>query len=188
MAEVDQPVVADRDTSRESLIERIERAEAIVSGSLVRHRAMSLFTVDLTMQQLRVLFILAAGKEGVFADFCDPAGGRPSANGSRERGTALSAHELADALGVGPTTLTGIVDRLEARNLVCRLADGKDRRVRRIDLTDAGRRLVNEIMAAHREHRRELLSQLEPDVLAGLAVALEALAGVCERAPRNAVS
>lgn len=139
---------------RDDLIARIERAEGELRESAVRHGAMDFFSIDLTMQQLRALLVLAASG-------------------------ALSAHELAESLGIGPTTLTGIVDRLQARGLVHRLPDGRDRRIRRIDLTGSGRRLLHDLNEIKREHQRRLLGRLEVGVLEGLAEAVEALASVC---------
>ncbi len=139
---------------KDDLIARIEQADLELRQQVVRRGAMDLFSVDLTMQQLRVLFILAMSD-------------------------ALSAHELADSLGVGPTTLTGIVDRLETRALVCRLPDERDRRVRRIGLTDDGRQLVHDLNEVKRDFQRQLLGRLELDELAGLATGLDALARAC---------
>src|SRR5262245_7422135 len=116
---------------RDVLVARIERAEEELRESAVRQGAMDFLSIDLTMQQLRALIVLAASG-------------------------ALSAHELASALGIGPTTLTGIVDRLEARGLVHRLPDGRDRRVRRIDLTGSGRRLLHDLNEVKRDHQRRL--------------------------------
>jgi DNA-binding MarR family transcriptional regulator len=142
-------------SERAELIARVERAESQLRASAVRKGATDLFSIDLTMQQLRMLFILAASG-------------------------ALSAHDLAEALGVGPTTLTGIVDRVEARSLVRRLPDSLDRRVKRIDLTDHGRRLLNDLHEVSRDFHRQLLARLDMAELAGLATGFEALARACE--------
>ena len=139
---------------RAGLIARIEAAEDDFRQSLLRLCGAELFSVDLTMTQLRVLFVLGASG-------------------------ALSAHDLADALGVGPTTLTGIVDRLQARGLVKRIPDGHDRRVRRVDLTDAGRTLLGEVDEVRRACQRRMFTRLDDDVLSGMATAVEALAKVC---------
>ncbi|MGH7803354.1 MAG: MarR family winged helix-turn-helix transcriptional regulator [Candidatus Binatia bacterium] len=48
---------------------------------------------------------------------------------------------VADRLGCDPSNVTGIVDRLEARGLVERHADERDRRVKNLVLTPAGREL-----------------------------------------------
>ena len=55
----------------------------------------------------------------------------------------LSTSEIADQLKQLGATLTGVVDRMEQRNLVARRRDVKDRRVVRIWLTEEGKRLMN---------------------------------------------
>src|SRR4051812_12075891 len=50
-----------------------------------------------------------------------------------------SQRELADALGIGGPTLVRHIDRLEAEGLLTRRRDDDDRRITRIDITDAGR-------------------------------------------------
>src|SRR5205814_10135014 len=59
--------------------------------------------------------------------------------------------ELSRLLLVTSGNLTGIVDRLEARHLVRREADPTDRRIIRVNLTDKGRTLTDEILPRHRE-------------------------------------
>ncbi len=61
--------------------------------------------------------------------------------GRLEPGRPCAMSELAGALRCDNSNVTGIVDRLEARGLVERQADPADRRVKRLVLTDAGRRL-----------------------------------------------
>jgi DNA-binding MarR family transcriptional regulator len=56
----------------------------------------------------------------------------------------LSMGELAERLFCDASNVTGIVDRLESRGLVERQPDPDDRRVRRLVLTDEGRRLWQE--------------------------------------------
>ncbi len=50
-----------------------------------------------------------------------------------------SAAEIGTRLSVDSATLTGLIDRLEAAVLLTRQACGTDRRVHRLQLTDAGR-------------------------------------------------
>jgi MarR family transcriptional regulator, organic hydroperoxide resistance regulator len=54
----------------------------------------------------------------------------------------LSASGIADKLKQLGATLTGVVDRMEERKLVCRERDLGDRRIVRIWLTDEGKRLM----------------------------------------------
>ena len=139
---------------REELIARIERAELVMHRLAVRNKAGGIFSTDLTVQQIRLVVIL-------------------SLEGSQ------SSAALAEILGVGLTTLTGIVDRLEARSLVERLPDPNDRRVRRISLTEQGRQLVADFVEFGREHKQRILNRLDPRILANLAEAIEALSEAC---------
>jgi DNA-binding MarR family transcriptional regulator len=47
-------------------------------------------------------------------------------------------HQIADRLGSERSNVTGIIDRLEARGLVQRQADDRDRRIKNVVLTSAG--------------------------------------------------
>ncbi len=60
----------------------------------------------------------------------------------------LSASGIADKLKQLGATLTGVVDRMEERKLVCRERDPDDRRIVRIWLTDEGRRLMKILPSA----------------------------------------
>ena len=57
------------------------------------------------------------------------------------RRPGISAGTLAEILRLHPSTLTGILHRLERRGLVRRTHDPKDRRRARLELTPRGRRL-----------------------------------------------
>jgi DNA-binding MarR family transcriptional regulator len=70
---------------------------------------------------------------------------------------------LADELGVALPNATGIVGRLAERDIVSRGADPSDRRVVRIDLTDAGRSLINDMESARRDRLRRLVGVLDDD-------------------------
>ena len=52
----------------------------------------------------------------------------------------LSMGELSTQLGCDPSSATGIVDRLERKGLVRRVADPTDRRAKRVELTPEGRK------------------------------------------------
>ncbi len=59
-------------------------------------------------------------------------------------GTPLKASEVARRMYLHPATVVGILDRLEARELVTRTRSTEDRRVVEIELTDKGRELVTQ--------------------------------------------
>jgi len=56
----------------------------------------------------------------------------------------LSAREIAETLGIHPSTLTGILGRLELQRMLERLPDVVDRRRVRFRLTTAGKRIDQE--------------------------------------------
>jgi MarR family transcriptional regulator, lower aerobic nicotinate degradation pathway regulator len=53
--------------------------------------------------------------------------------------------ELARLLSLDKSSVTGLVDRAEARGLVVRVPSESDRRVVRVSLTDAGRTLASDV-------------------------------------------
>jgi MarR family transcriptional regulator, organic hydroperoxide resistance regulator len=71
----------------------------------------------------------------------------------RELEEPLSMRELADRLNCDASNVTGIVDRLEERDLVERQIVPGDRRVKRLVLTDAGQEL-------RRAHHKRLLAEI----------------------------
>jgi DNA-binding MarR family transcriptional regulator len=92
---------------------------------------------------------------------------------------ALSAGELSRTVLVTTGAITKRVDRLEAGGWVTRSVDEADSRGRRIALTEAGIRLVDELIAVHLEHQRRLIEDLsgeEREELAGLLAKLAAAA------------
>jgi DNA-binding MarR family transcriptional regulator len=57
---------------------------------------------------------------------------------------SISPGQLAREVALSQATITGIVDRLAARQLVTRARDAPDRRLVSVSATDAGRALVSE--------------------------------------------
>ncbi|WP_167854970.1 MarR family winged helix-turn-helix transcriptional regulator [Mangrovimicrobium sediminis] len=57
----------------------------------------------------------------------------------------LPQSALAEQMGLGKVALGGLVDRVEANGMVERRPDPKDRRVKRVYLTDEGRKVVTEM-------------------------------------------
>lgn len=56
-----------------------------------------------------------------------------------------SMRDLADRLRCDASNITGLISRLEKRDLVCRVEDPTDRRVKRVHLTPSGQRLARRI-------------------------------------------
>jgi DNA-binding MarR family transcriptional regulator len=97
----------------------------------------------------------------------------PQAIALRELTGPMTMRELAERMSCEPSNATFVVDKLEARGLVERRADPRDRRVKRLVLTPAGTDL-----------RADLLRVLTTDSpLSGLSAAeQDLLRGLLERA------
>lgn len=67
---------------------------------------------------------------------------------------------IAKRIGIEGPTLTRMLDTLEAEGLVIRRADPTDRRTKLIELTEAGKRALNEIMAVAHNFRKTILKDL----------------------------
>ncbi|MBM3670815.1 MAG: MarR family transcriptional regulator [Actinobacteria bacterium] len=72
-----------------------------------------------------------------------------------ERRGPITLGELATIERVQPPTVTAAIDRLEGQDLVRRRADDTDRRVVRVAVTGAGRKLL----ARHRSRKTAYLAQ-----------------------------
>jgi DNA-binding MarR family transcriptional regulator len=123
----------------------------IVMRALHATDAASWCAVDLTMPQLKTL-LLADSPDGV----CHG--------------------DIARGLGVGVSTVTGIVDRLVEHGLVERHTAPEDRRQSRVRITTTGKDLLDGLWATHRERLGEALAALNPEERARLQTALLQLA------------
>jgi DNA-binding MarR family transcriptional regulator len=92
----------------------------------------------------------------------------------RASGRGLSLSGLSRRMGLAHSTVSGIVTRLERRNLVARAPDPGDRRYTRIELTDPVRHWVEKDLPASRH--RPLAAALAKATGAERAVVLEGLA------------
>jgi MarR family transcriptional regulator for hemolysin len=87
----------------------------------------------------------------------------------------LSQKQLADLLAVEGPTIVAMVDRLVAAGLVLRVHSESDRRVKLIELTEAGMALYKKVQQRADAVRSELLSGLDPARLLAAAELLETL-------------
>src|SRR5437588_6314587 len=134
-------------------LQRIHRilscSEALVHGfNPSRDRAW--LRLDLTMPQLKTL-IYVTKNEGA------------------------TSGQIAASLGVGLSTITGIVDRLAEQDLVTRREDPRDRRVTRVLPTPTGRALVEDLLQYRNEVVTAILSQLDPNQLETVETAFHCL-------------
>ena len=96
-----------------------------------------------------------------------------------------SAGELAERLGVGPSTITGITDRLVRQKLIERKEDPRDRRVVRLALTEEGTRITLEIAESSRALLRRVFEAMPEGRLQDLAACMEELAAANARVRRS---
>ena len=82
---------------------------------------------------------------------------------------------VAEHLRIAPRSATEVVDGLEARGLLRRLADPTDRRAVLVELTDDGTRVLGEIDSARSQGARDYFSALGPREQAQLARLLHKL-------------
>jgi DNA-binding MarR family transcriptional regulator len=89
---------------------------------------------------------------------------------------SMRPSEIGKELGMSASAVTQVTNRLEAAGLVERVMDGKDRRVRHLNLTARGKRIVK----ARRERRTQaslpLLKRLNEKDRAHLIRILKAIA------------
>jgi DNA-binding MarR family transcriptional regulator len=90
------------------------------------------------------------------------------------------ASEISAILGIHPSTLTGVLARLEARGLIVRELDAEDRRRARFKLTAAGKRIDRESRGTVEAAVKRVLAHTDRkalahtrDMIARLVVELE---------------
>jgi DNA-binding MarR family transcriptional regulator len=93
----------------------------------------------------------------------------------------ISGRELAGLLGVGPSAVTPLVDRLVDHGYVRREEDRLDRRITRLLLTEDGMALLQRMTAGRREQMADLLRHLDAEELAVVNQAFELLSLAAER-------
>ena len=92
-----------------------------------------------------------------------------------------SMGQLAEALDVSVASVTGIVDRMERRDLVARDRAADDRRMIMVSLTPAGSAVFSELAARRRERLAGLVAELSRDEMTGLLAGMRALHAAGER-------
>jgi DNA-binding MarR family transcriptional regulator len=87
----------------------------------------------------------------------------------------LSVAELVAVTGQRPSTLTGVIDRLERRGLARRALNARDRRSYVLELTAEGERAAKQVRDAFSTLEERMLERVGERSLAGFLRVLEAL-------------
>ena len=92
-----------------------------------------------------------------------------------QRTGEMPMSRLAEVLNVSLSNATGLIDRIEERGFVERTRVPEDRRVVMIRVTDAGRRMLEEVDAISDDLLRSVFDRIGRSQIAGVGRALAAL-------------
>lgn len=134
---------------RSQLVQEIVELQRQVGRIIGQHAHIIWIDSGLTLTQLRSLFLIA------------------------NKGST-NFRKLAEAMGVTPSNVTGIVDRLEEQGLVSRTQNPEDRREMTLQATDRGQTLVSNLKETGIKHMTQILSLLSLEELSALAQGLSA--------------
>jgi DNA-binding MarR family transcriptional regulator len=138
-----------------NIVDKLELVQEVVElqrqvGRIVGQHAPSIWIESgLTLTQLRSLFLIV------------------------NKGST-NFRKLAEALGVTPSNVTGIIDRLEEQGLVRRTQNPEDRREVTLQATDEGEALVSDLKEAGMKQMTQILFLLSAEELSSLIRGLSA--------------
>ncbi len=92
----------------------------------------------------------------------------------------IASKDLAEQVFLSPSTLVGILDRLEEKKLVERKRNGDDRRVVEVEVTERGRKLVEKAPSPLQDRLAEALKKLPSHKLTALVDSLEKIVSMME--------
>lgn len=90
-------------------------------------------------------------------------------------GPPASQQQAAQRLAIDRTTMVAMLDTLEGKGLVSRHPDADDRRRNVVELTDAGRDILQRAVKASDDAERALLAPLSPRAAQQLRDSLQAI-------------
>ncbi len=93
----------------------------------------------------------------------------------------LAAGDIASTLGIHPSTLTGILARLERQGFIKRAVDDADRRRSRFELSSAGKRIDRERKGTVEAAVRRALTRATPGVITGTTEMLDLIVDELDR-------
>ncbi|MBF4460103.1 MarR family winged helix-turn-helix transcriptional regulator [Pseudoclavibacter sp. VKM Ac-2867] len=155
-----------QDHERSELLAQATALDAVFRDAALRTFLPPLLDLDLTVQQLKVLTVLVTTEDGT--------------TGAR----------LAGMFDVSMASMSKLLDRLEARDMVSRNEDPDDARAKRVRATDTGRSAMRSLVVTRPEFGDGILADLElGDLRAfvrGMTAISDALAARAGRAHQGA--
>jgi DNA-binding MarR family transcriptional regulator len=136
---------------RDELMAQLERIQQEFERRALSSMAEPLISTPLTMQQLKVLTMIAIDPE------------------------KATGHELAELLKVSVATMSGIIDRLAEHGVVRRTEDPADRRVRRLTVTAEGSEMIRGLLSTTGTIPPPVLDRMAVDDLRALVQGLRAI-------------
>jgi MarR family 2-MHQ and catechol resistance regulon transcriptional repressor len=97
----------------------------------------------------------------------------------------MSMSQLGDKVLLANPSMTAAVDRLQKLGYVSRCSDAADRRVRTVDLTKEGRRVIRKIFAQHEQDLEEVMADVCPTHRESVRAALKTI-GLAAKAKTQA--
>ncbi|MFU8945369.1 MarR family winged helix-turn-helix transcriptional regulator [Mycetocola zhadangensis] len=131
------------------LIDSLHESRAAISQALVSDRLDVLLTLDLSIQQIRIVVLVASGH-------------------------ATTGRELATALGITASTVSSSVDRMVEAGFLARDDSARDRRVKHLRVTEEGM-AVHDHLLGLKEDADEFLAELDIEDLEALERGTSAL-------------
>lgn len=145
---------------REHTVREIETLIRSMEQNALTTVHQHLLSMDLTLQQLKVLIVLATTEGGA------------------------TGRGLAESFGVSMASMSGLLDRLVARGAATRSEDPEDHRVRRVHATPLGSSFVRRLVVERPEFRHDILMDLGDEDLHALAQGLRAVSDLITRIGR----
>lgn len=151
-------------SERADLIRQLEQTKEQFEHQALMAIAGQTVQSPLTMQQLRVLSIVAI-----------------------DQGRA-TAHAIAPRLQVSVATVSGLIDRLVDHGVIIRTENPDDRRVRLLSITAEGRELISMLLSTAGNMPEPVLEAMDLDDLRALVRGVLAVKNVSQRLGYPAVT
>lgn len=99
------------------------------------------------------------------------------------RGSDVNMTQISDYLSAPLNTTTGIVSRMEKKDMVRRVRSEADKRVVTIVLTERGKQQINDIIGVFLNYAQKVLATLKPEEMALLTEVIGKVVKVLKESP-----